>query len=107
MMETMKKSAPLKFDEDGFLADPVQWDRAVAQQLADRDGIGKLSDAHWAILLELREHYLKSHALLPASHVCHVNHMDPECVTGLFQNMREAWRVAGLPNPGEEAKSYM
>jgi hypothetical protein len=25
----------------------------------------------------------------------------------LFPNPREAWRVAGLPNPGEEAKTYL
>jgi tRNA 2-thiouridine synthesizing protein E len=25
----------------------------------------------------------------------------------LFPSPREAWRIAGLPNPGEEAKAYM
>lgn len=107
VMDTTVKRALLQFDDDGFLADPAQWNRELAQQLASSDGIGDLSEAHWAVLLHLREHYLRSQALLPASHVCHVNQLDPECVVGLFQNMREAWRIAGLPNPGEEAKSYM
>lgn len=107
METTTKGAAPMEFDEDGFLADPAQWDRQLAQQIASQDGIGDLSDAHWAVIQQLRDHYLKSGALLPASHVCRVNQLDPQCVAGLFQNMREAWRIAGLPNPGEEAKSYM
>lgn len=103
----MEGAAPLGFDEDGFLTDPAQWNKALAEQIASQDGIGKLGDAHWGVIEQLREHYLKYGALLPTSHVCRVNQLDPQCVADLFQNMREAWRIAGLPNPGEEAKSYM
>lgn len=98
---------PLKFDEDGFLAEPKQWNEGLAQQIANQVGIGELSDAHWAVILQLRDHYLKSGALVPASHACEVSQLDPQCVEDLFRNMRVAWRIAGLPNPGEEAKSYM
>jgi len=28
-------------------------------------------------------------------------------VENLFRSEREAWRIAGLPDPGEEAKAYM
>ncbi len=107
METTMKDSVFRNFDEDGFLSDPMQWDKDLAQRIASQDGIGDLGDAHWAVILELRDHYLKTGALVPASRACNVNHLDPQCVDGLFRNMREAWRVAGLPNPGEEAKSYM
>ncbi len=102
-----KNGAPAQFDEDGFLIDPAQWDNELAQQIAREDGIGELSEAHWVIIRQLRDHYLNSGALLPASHACHVNQQDLDCVDGLFHNQREAWRIAGLPNPGEEAKSYM
>ncbi len=107
MTITTKDGAPAKFDEDGFLVDAALWDQELAQQIAREDGIGELSEAHWAILRELRDHYLKSGALLPASHACHMKHQNLDCVDGLFQSLRKAWRIAGLPNPGEEAKSYM
>ncbi|OGT02191.1 MAG: hypothetical protein A2Z65_11770 [Gallionellales bacterium RIFCSPLOWO2_02_58_13] len=97
----------LKFDEDGFLAEPGQWTGELAQQIANQEGVGELSDAHWAVILQLRDHYLKSGAIVPASHACEVNSLDKQCVDKLFRNMRVAWRIAGLPNPGEEAKSYM
>lgn len=107
-MGTLLTSTTLpEFDEDGFLADPNKWDRNIAEQIASADGIGSLSDAHWAVIQNMREHYLDHGALVPASHVCRTNELDPQCVTELFQNMREAWRISGLPNPGEEAKSYM
>ena len=102
-----KNILPPEFDEDGFLTDPDKWDKGVAEQIANEDGIGCLSDAHWAVILKMREHYLEHGALVPASHVCRTNQLDPQCVIDLFQNMREAWRISGLPNPGEEAKSYM
>jgi len=33
--------------------------------------------------------------------------MDRHCVDDLLRSKREAWRVAGLQHPGEEAKSCM
>jgi len=29
------------------------------------------------------------------------------CLEQLFHGTREAWRIAGLPDPGEEARAYM
>ena len=107
MGNVLKGNVPLEFDEDGFLTDPAQWDENVAAQIASEDGLGMLSTDHWVVLLEMRKHYLQYGSLHANSHVCRVNQLDPRCVTSLFHNMREAWRVAGLPNPGEEAKSYM
>ena len=95
------------FDADGFLTDPAKWNRDLAEQIAAEDKLGKLGDEHWAVIQQLRDHYLKYGALLPTSHACRVGNLDPHCVTDLFHGMREAWRIAGLPNPGEEAKSYM
>jgi tRNA 2-thiouridine synthesizing protein E len=33
--------------------------------------------------------------------------MDKHAVQRLFGGCRAAWRIAGLPNPGDEALSYM
>lgn len=98
---------PLEFDEDGFLIDPACWTCEAAEQMACANGLQKLEDAHWEIIRELREHYLKCGAIVPPAHVCRLVSRDPQCVSELFPSMLEAWRIAGLPNPGEEAKSYM
>jgi TusE/DsrC/DsvC family sulfur relay protein len=94
-------------DEDGFLVDPASWSSQVAEQLAREDGIGALGEEHWEVIRTLRDHYMRSRGIPAFSHVCQVNGFDKRCLDGLFKSPREAWRIAGLPNPGEEAKAYM
>lgn len=100
---TMEK--PL-YDQDGFLADPLNWDEDVARSIASEEGISELGAEHWAIIHFLRDHYVEG-GLPAVSHVCHVNNFERMCMPDLFRSVRTAWRVAGLPNPGEEAKAYM
>lgn len=96
----------LEFDEEGFLLDPMRWDRLLAEQIANVEGIGCLSEGHWAVIQQLRDHYFRYGALLPVAHVCRMNQLDAECVSNLFRNLREAWRVSGLPNPGREPERH-
>lgn len=107
MDNTTRSDVSANFDGDGFLCDPVTWNERLAWHIAQADGIGELGEGHWSVIRTLRHHYLNFGALTPGSHVCRVNRLERRCVYGLFRDMREAWRVAGLPNPGEEAKSYM
>ncbi len=94
------------FDRDGFLADPGIWNEDLARLIAAEDGVGELSEAHWSIINFLRENYLEG-GLPAVSHVCHINHFEHHCLPGLFRNVKTAWRIAGLPNPGEEGNAYM
>jgi len=76
--------------------------------LAQRDGLPELSRDHWLIIRALREHFQRFGTAPPAfSHLCNKYHLGRHCVERLFHSEREAWRVAGLPDPGEEAKTYM
>lgn len=95
------------FDEDGFLDTPDRWDWPLAERMAQRDGVGELSNAHRLVIGELRRHYQRCGGVPPLGHVCHVCGLGHYCLDDLFSTPREAWRLAGLPNPGEEAKSYM
>jgi tRNA 2-thiouridine synthesizing protein E len=101
------RGLPLAFDQDGFLLDWQHWSREVSQTIAELDGIGPLDTDHWAVIAYLREHYLTQGSLPPLSHVCHDLRLEHHAVQHLFGSCREAWRVAGLPNPGEEVKTYM
>ena len=102
-----KDEVPIQTDEDGFLMDAHRWSRQTARILAELDGIGPLGPDHWAIIYYLREHHLTYGSLPPMSQVCRTHQLERNAVTRLFGGCREAWRIAGLPNPGEEAKSYM
>ena len=93
---------------DGFLYKPQTWTTAIASAIAHQDGLPELTHDHWVIIHALRDHYQQFGAALPAfSHICNKHHLGKYCVDRLFRSEREAWRVAGLPDPGEEAKAYM
>ena len=95
------------FDADGFLQDPALWTEQIATTIARLDGIQDLTETHWRVIDYLRDRYLRYGALPVMGHICLTLHQDRHCVDELFHSPREAWRIAGLPNPGEEAKSYM
>lgn len=46
----------IALDQDGFLVNLADWNEAVAQALADHEGLA-LEAAHWEILRLLREFY--------------------------------------------------
>lgn len=94
-------------DESGLLCDPRDWTPELARELALEDGIDRLSEAHWTFIDSLRSYYEEFHVPPPSVRICHDMHLKQGCVHDLFPNCLEAWRIAGLPDPGEEAKSYL
>jgi tRNA 2-thiouridine synthesizing protein E len=105
-MNTTEPASPV-FDSMGFLVDTTAWNEELARGIAEQDGVGTLTPAHWQIIHHLRHHWLDCHSIPAVSHTCHVLGMGPLCLEELFHGPREAWRIAGLPDPGEEARSYM
>lgn len=107
----MNKSAnafpELTLDENGLLLNPDEWSGTIAEQIAVQLDIPELSKDHWKVIDALRLHY-ERFGVAPAMHnICQANHKSKDWVRKLFHNCLNAWRVAGLPDPGEEAKSYL
>ena len=97
-----------RFDEDGFMLAPDAWSEAVAVEIANSSGIGQLNEDHWRVLRYLREHFLANGTLPVERNLCREVGLEHHCIEELFGNdLKRAWRIAGLPNPGEEAKVYM
>jgi len=94
-------------DENGLLLDMQQWSESVAILIAEQNGIDELTEAHWAFIQALRAYYLEFKVAPPMSLLCRKQGISTNCVQKLFCNCLTAWRVAGLPDPGEEAKSYL
>lgn len=107
-MVTEETVLPLELDEEGFLKDPQRWSRELAQELARQSGVGELTPEHWAVLDALRDFYFRNGAPPSVRYACDVNDLDRHCMSELFgTDLVEAWRIAGLPDPGEEAKAYL
>ncbi|KAA6181712.1 TusE/DsrC/DsvC family sulfur relay protein [Thiohalocapsa marina] len=97
----------LPLDEHGFLLDPHYWSEHMACLITAMDGRGTLQAEHWSVIYYLREHYLTYGALPATSNLCKTLGLKKAQVKQLFGSCRAAWRTAGLPNPGEEALTYM
>ena len=100
-------SSPLDLDESGFMRDPTRWNKSAARILAEMHDVGQLTPDHWAVIYYLREHRLSYGSLPPMSQVCRTRGLNSGAVESLFGGCVQAWRVAGLPNPGEEARAHM
>jgi len=95
------------FDQDEFIIDPNNWTEALAEQLANNAEIGKLSESHWEIIHFIRDRYLRLGAIPPMRRVCRQVGQETNAVRNLFGSCLQLWQIAGLPYPGEEAKTYM
>lgn len=96
-----------RFDADGFITDPHAWDRELAEEVARREGLAPLGEDHWRLIDALRQRYFETGSVPVMRHICRDAGLETHCVSDLLADPRRAWRIAGLPNPGEEAKAYM
>jgi len=40
----------ISFNEEGFMTDPNEWTKEIAQLIAKQEGIDELTDAHWTVI---------------------------------------------------------
>lgn len=95
-----------KFDEDGLIIDPSCWSEEIAEITADRLHI-QLGAEHWVAIYALRNYFTRFGVAPPIYSICRDNKKDKHWIHRLFGSCLNAWRVAGLADPGEEAKSYL
>lgn len=107
MNESMLRGDESNFDADGFMVEPDKWSETWANSLAQAEGLGLLKPEQLELIYNLRAEFAKTGAVSAFSHVCHLGGQEPDCMQQLFPSPLHAWRLAGLPNPGEEAKAYM
>ena len=104
--KTSTPPIPVTFDEDGFLVDGSTWTDALATQIAEMDGVAPLTAHHWKVIRHVRERYFRVGGVPAMRLVCRATGVSKNDIHHLFGGCRSIWRVAGLPNPGEEAKAY-
>lgn len=106
-MSTLAATKENVLDSDGLVKDFALWSEQLAQELAREEGLGSLGERHWRLIRAMRTEYARLDGPPAMRRVCHQAGIDRREVNALFGYCLVAWRVAGLPNPGEEAKSYL
>ena len=101
-----QKDERISVDADGFLMDSGDWTEAVATVLAAREGIKGLTKGQIDILRSLRAYYDKHRFFPIVRFICSNVGQPRTCITDRFSDPVVAWKIAGLPNPGEEVNRF-
>jgi TusE/DsrC/DsvC family sulfur relay protein len=92
----------LALNEEGFLTDPQQWDKQVAEILAKAvEGIDKLTTEHWAVIEFIRNHYEETSLAPMVRSICKTTGLPLRRIYELFPSgpAKGACKIAGLPKP--------
>lgn len=106
-LEYEYKEKKIALDEGGYLVNFDDWDDAVADLLAKREGIAALTEDQHDALRFIRSHYRKYHFFPILNAVCKNIHHPRNCLQDEFLNPLIAWKIAGLPQPGEPIISLL
>lgn len=107
-MNSKTSNSDTTMDQEGFAKSFALWNKEKARQLAKQAGYNSLSEDQWKVIFALRGEY-QLHRTIPNLHnVCKKAGLEHFCVEKLFHNHgMDAWKIAGLPDPGEEVKAYL
>jgi tRNA 2-thiouridine synthesizing protein E len=94
-------------DEDGYLTDTDSWDENTARALSENEGVGELTGDMMDVIRFMRTYYKNYNSFPILNSVCKNIHQPDDCVNEEFIDPLKAWKIAGLPNPGEEVISYL
>ena len=90
-----------QLDNDGFLKEMAGWTRDMAEELAERNDLGPLTEEHWKILDFVHAYYVENGEGPPIVKIGKDLGMKPSEICTLFPCgvARGAYRLAGLPRP--------
>ncbi len=92
----------IELNQEGFMVHPEEWDNEVAKALAQaEEGIGSLTDDHWAVIKYIRGYYLEKNLAPMVRKVCKNTGFALKYIFELFPSgpAKGACKVAGLPKP--------
>ncbi len=101
MSQLVVNGKTLTLDEDGFIQEPEQWDKAVAEALAKTEGVDAMTDDHWKVVDYLRNYYLEYESAPMIRMVCKQTGFKLKEIYDLFPSgpAKGACKVAGMPKP--------
>ena len=92
----------LEVNEEGFLSDPGQWTKELAEFIAlKEENINEMSEDHWAVINFIREHYLEKELAPMVRKICKTTGFKLKYIYQLFPSgpAKGAAKIAGLPKP--------
>ena len=91
----------LELDKNGHLANPGEWDEAIAREIALAEGIDELTDLHWIVIDFMRTVHAEEGDPPSIRRITRESGVDTKSLYMLFPNgpAKKAAKIAGLPKP--------
>jgi TusE/DsrC/DsvC family sulfur relay protein len=95
------KGQELEVNEEGFLLDSSKWTPEIAEMLAEKAGIGPLTERHWAVITFCREDAAKQGQPPGLRRISKLSGVGTKELYQLFPKGpgKLAAKIAGLPKP--------
>ena len=101
MSMTTVASTTVELNDEGFFADPAQWTEDMVPDLARREGIDPLTEAHWTVIRFMRREYLEKGTGPTVRALGKSSGVPVKELYQLFPKgpAKVAARIAGIPKP--------
>jgi tRNA 2-thiouridine synthesizing protein E len=101
MSTTTIAATEVELNDEGFFVDPEQWTEDMAPELARREGIDELTDAHWTVLRFMRKEYFEKGTGPTVRMLGKSSGVSVKELYLLFPKgpAKVAARIAGIPKP--------
>ena len=101
MSNTIIAATEVELNDDGFFVQPEQWTEEMAPELARRDGIDDLTDAHWKVIRFMRAEYFDKGTGPTVRALGKTSGVSIKELYQLFPKgpAKIAARIAGIPKP--------
>jgi TusE/DsrC/DsvC family sulfur relay protein len=93
--------ADVELNDEGFFVRPDEWTEAMVPELAAREGIDTLTDAHWQVIRFMRDAYLTRGTGPSVRALSRTSGVPIKQLFELFPKgpAKVAARIAGIPKP--------
>jgi tRNA 2-thiouridine synthesizing protein E len=101
MTTTTLASKEVEVTEEGFLVNPDDWTKEMAQELAKAEGIEELTDLHWEVIRFMRADFKERGQIPTIRRIKNAGGVPIKEVYRLFPNgpAKKAARISGLGKP--------
>lgn len=91
----------IELDEDGFMANPEEWNELVAGALAGTEEVEEMTPEHWKVVNYIRDYYLQFGMAPMIRKLCKETGINLKEIYELFPSgpAKGACKIAGLPKP--------
>jgi TusE/DsrC/DsvC family sulfur relay protein len=94
-------STEVELNDEGFFLHPEQWTEEMAPELAQREGIDPLTDAHWKVVRFMRKEYFANGTGPTVRALGKSSGVSVKELYQLFPKgpAKTAAKIAGIPKP--------